>query len=83
MLRQLGGAFGVALVVAVFAGQGSYTCTQAFSDGYGPALGSCAALALASALAGLLAPARPDTGQPAAAAVSSAEAAKPQARPAQ
>ena len=61
MLRQLGGAFGVALAVAVFAGTGSYASAQAFSDGYGPALGACAALAVAGALAGLPAPARPGT----------------------
>src|SRR5215831_15059613 len=69
MLRQLGGAFGVALAVAVFAGQGSYASAQAFSAGYGPALGSCAALAVAGALAGLLAPARPATSAQTAAAV--------------
>jgi EmrB/QacA subfamily drug resistance transporter len=68
MLRQLGGAFGVALAVAAFAGQGSYASAQAFSDGFGPALGICAALALAGSIAGLLAPARTDTSQPAAAA---------------
>jgi len=70
MLRQLGGAFGVALAVAVFAGQGSYASAQAFSDGFGPALAICAALALAGSAAGLLAPGRPATSQPAAATVS-------------
>jgi len=64
MVRQLGGALGIALAVAVFAGQGSYASPQAFSAGYGPALGICAALALAGALAGLLAPTRPGTSQP-------------------
>ena len=68
MVRQLGGAFGVALAVAVFAGRGSYASAQAFSAGFGPALGICAALALAGAIAGLLAPAGTDTSQPAAAA---------------
>jgi len=80
MLRQLGGAFGVALAVAVFAGSGSYASAQAFSDGIGPALGICAGLALAAAVAGLLAPARPDTGRPATAAISAAETARPPAR---
>ena len=70
MLRQLGGAFGVALAVAVFSGQGSYASAQAFSDGFGPALGICAALALAGSVAGLLAPGRPATSQPTAATVS-------------
>ena len=68
MLRQLGGAFGIALAVAVFARSGSYASAQAFTDGFGPALGSCAALALAGSVAGLLAPARPGVSQPTAAA---------------
>jgi EmrB/QacA subfamily drug resistance transporter len=74
MLRQLGGAFGVALAVAAFAGRGSYASAQAFSNGFGPALGICAALALAGAIAGLLAPAQPALGQPAVAAVGSVPA---------
>jgi EmrB/QacA subfamily drug resistance transporter len=72
MLRQLGGAFGVALAVAAFAGRGSYASAQAFSDGFRPALGICAALALAGSIAGLLAPARPDTSQLAVAAAAAA-----------
>jgi predicted MFS family arabinose efflux permease len=55
-LRQLGGAFGLAIAVAVFASAGGYRSAQAFSDGFGPALGTCAALALAGALAGILIP---------------------------
>ena len=58
-VRQLGGAFGVAIAVAVFASAGGYQSAQAFSDGFGPALGVCAGLALAAALVGLLAPGRP------------------------
>jgi MFS family permease len=57
-LRQLGGAFGVAVAVAVFAGAGGYRSAQAFSDGFGPALGICAGLALAGALAGTFLPRR-------------------------
>ena len=64
MVRQLGGALGVALAVAVFARRGSYASAQTFSSGYGPALGICAALALAGSVAGLLAPSRPGTSQP-------------------
>jgi len=75
MLRQLGGAFGVALAVAAFAGSGSYASAQAFSAGFGPALGICAALALAGSAAGLLAPARPAAGP---AAVAAADAASRQ-----
>src|ERR687885_514731 len=58
-LRQLGGAFGVALLVAVFAGRGGYGSAQAFSDGFGPAIGVAAALSLAGAVAGLSLPRRP------------------------
>jgi MFS family permease len=62
-VRQLGGALGIAVAVAVFAGAGGYQSPQAFSDGFGPALGVCAALALVAAIVGLLAPGRP-TGAP-------------------
>jgi EmrB/QacA subfamily drug resistance transporter len=72
MVRQLGGTLGIALAVAVFARQGSYASPQAFSDGYSPALGICAALALAGAIASLLAPARPGTSHPVAAAAGAA-----------
>ena len=40
MLRELGGVFGIAVVVAVFAGAGSYASPSAFTDGFGPAIGS-------------------------------------------
>lgn len=64
-LRQLGGAFGVAIAVAVFASAGGYQSAQAFSDGFGPALGVCASLALAAAVVGLLAPgSRAAAGEP-------------------
>src|SRR5919201_2350805 len=53
MIRQLGGAFGVAVQVAVFAAAGSYVSTQTFMAGVGPALGACAGLALLGAAAGL------------------------------
>ena len=51
-IRQLGGAFGVAVLVAVFAGAGGYASPQAFSDGFAPAMAVGAAMALAGALAG-------------------------------
>jgi hypothetical protein len=66
-VRQLGGALGIAVAVAVFAGAGGYRSPQAFSDGFAPALGVCAALALVAAIVGLLAPGRP-TAAPADAA---------------
>jgi predicted MFS family arabinose efflux permease len=56
--RQLGGAFGVAALVAVFAGSGGYGSAQAFSDGFAPAAAASAALALCAAAAGLALPGR-------------------------
>jgi EmrB/QacA subfamily drug resistance transporter len=52
-MRQLGGAFGLAVVVAVFAEAGSYASPQAFGYVFGAALGAGAALSLAGAIAGL------------------------------
>jgi hypothetical protein len=57
-LRQLGGAFGVAILVAVFASAGSYVSAQAFSDGFASAIGVSAGLSLAGAVAGLALPAQ-------------------------
>jgi EmrB/QacA subfamily drug resistance transporter len=58
MMRELGGVFGVAVVVAVFAGAGSYASAQAFIDGFTPAILVAAGLALAGAVAGLALPGR-------------------------
>lgn len=52
-MRQLGGAFGLAIAVAVFAGAGGYGSPQAFTDGFAPAIAVSAALSLGGALAGL------------------------------
>jgi EmrB/QacA subfamily drug resistance transporter len=57
-MRQLGGAFGIAILVAVFAGAGSYVSAQAFSDGFASAIGVSAGLSLAGSIAGLALPAR-------------------------
>ena len=54
MLQELGGAFGVAVGVAVFAAAGSYTSAREFSDGFGAAMAAAAGVAglgLAAALA--------------------------------
>jgi EmrB/QacA subfamily drug resistance transporter len=61
MMRELGGVFGIAVAVAVFAGAGGYGSAQAFTDGFGPAMGVSAGLALAGALAALALPARRQT----------------------
>jgi EmrB/QacA subfamily drug resistance transporter len=58
MMRELGGVFGVAIAVAVFASAGSYASPAAFIDGFGPAIGVAAALSLAGAVAGLALPGR-------------------------
>jgi EmrB/QacA subfamily drug resistance transporter len=58
MVRQLGGAFGLAIVVAVFTGSGSYGSPGAFTDGFIAATAVSAALSLAGALAGMAIPGR-------------------------
>jgi EmrB/QacA subfamily drug resistance transporter len=58
MLRELGGVFGIAILVAVFAGAGGYASGQAFSDGFAPALGVAAGLSLVGAFASLGVPGR-------------------------
>jgi EmrB/QacA subfamily drug resistance transporter len=57
-LRELGGVFGIAISVAIFAGAGGYASAQAFSDGFVPAIGASAALSLAGAAVGLVLPTR-------------------------
>jgi EmrB/QacA subfamily drug resistance transporter len=57
-MRQLGGAFGIAILGAAFAAAGGYASPRAFTDGYTVALAGAALLALAGALAGTLLPAR-------------------------
>ena len=68
MVRQLGGVFGIAILVAVFSGAGSYASPQGFSDGFGPALGVTAGLALVGALTALGLPGRRSAVAPAPAA---------------
>jgi EmrB/QacA subfamily drug resistance transporter len=58
MFRFLGGAFGIACLVAVFDRAGGLNSPQAFSSGFAAALGAAAALSAAGAIAGLWLPAR-------------------------
>jgi EmrB/QacA subfamily drug resistance transporter len=58
MMRELGGVFGIALAVAVFAATGSYVSAHSFINGFGPATGISAGLALAGALAATMLPPR-------------------------
>ena len=57
-MRQLGGAFGVAVVVAVFSAVGSYATPARFSDGFVVALGISAAIAAVGTVVGLGLPRR-------------------------
>jgi EmrB/QacA subfamily drug resistance transporter len=54
--QELGGAFGVALLVAAFTASGSYATAATFIAGFAAAIGVCAALAATAALAALLVP---------------------------
>jgi EmrB/QacA subfamily drug resistance transporter len=58
MMRELGGVFGIAVAVAVFAAAGSYVSPSTFVDGFQPAIAVAAALSLVGAAAGLTLPAR-------------------------
>jgi MFS family permease len=56
MMRELGGVFGLAITIAVFAGAGGYGSAQAFTDGFAPAVCAAAAIALVGAVCGSLLP---------------------------
>lgn len=64
-MRQLGGAFGVALLGAAFAVTGSYATPAAFSHGFTTAFAVAAALALTGAAAGAILAGRETTRHPA------------------
>lgn len=61
MLRQLGAAFGVAILAAVFAGVGSFGTAQTFADGFAPAMEVSAALSFLGVAAGMALPGRRKT----------------------
>jgi EmrB/QacA subfamily drug resistance transporter len=58
MMRELGGVFGIAICVAVFAGAGGYASPQAFSDGFTAAMLVAAGIAATGAIIGTLVSAR-------------------------
>jgi EmrB/QacA subfamily drug resistance transporter len=58
MLRYLGGAFGIAVLVATFAHPGDLASAKGFSDGFARAMLGAAALSLLGAFAGLALPTR-------------------------
>ncbi|MFI6600553.1 MFS transporter [Nonomuraea sp. NPDC050536] len=57
-LRQLGGAFGVAALVAAFSAGGGFATPRQFTDGFTVAITASAILAAASLLAGVFLPGR-------------------------
>jgi EmrB/QacA subfamily drug resistance transporter len=58
MMRELGGVFGIAVTVAVFAGAGGYASAEQFVDGFAPAIGVAAGMAALGAVVALGLPAR-------------------------
>jgi EmrB/QacA subfamily drug resistance transporter len=58
MMRELGGVFGIAVAVAVFAAAGSYASAGAFTDGFSAGIAVTAVLAVAGAIAGCALPGR-------------------------
>ncbi len=58
MMRQVGGVFGLAIVVAVFSGAGGYSSPEAFANGFVPAIAVSAAFSLAGAVTALGIPRR-------------------------
>ena len=56
MLRYLGGVFGIAVLVAVFAHTGNFHSVQAFSEAFAVAMGAAASLSVVAAIAGLWLP---------------------------
>ena len=64
MMRQLGGAFGVAITVAVFTGAGGYASPLAFANGFRPAIAVAAGFSALGALCALAMSGRPDVATP-------------------
>ena len=58
MMRELGGVFGIAVTVAVFAAAGGYASAEAFVDGFAPAIGVAAGMAALGAVVALGLPGR-------------------------
>ncbi|HET9419517.1 MAG TPA: DHA2 family efflux MFS transporter permease subunit [Nocardioides sp.] len=58
MMRELGGVFGIAVTVAVFAAAGGYASAQDFVDGFAPAIAVAAGMAALGAVVALGLPGR-------------------------
>jgi EmrB/QacA subfamily drug resistance transporter len=72
--RQLGGAFGIAILAAVFAAKGGYASAGDFRAGFAPALGVAAGLSALGAIAALLMRRRQPAGAPSAPSLVTADA---------
>jgi EmrB/QacA subfamily drug resistance transporter len=57
-IRELGGVFGIAILAAVFAAQGSYASAASFIEGFKPAIAVAAAVPVLGAVFAALAPSR-------------------------
>jgi predicted MFS family arabinose efflux permease len=64
MFRELGGVFGLAVAVLVFATAGGYTSAAAFTDGVGPAFGVAAAFGLVGAVVSAAIPRKEHSPEP-------------------
>jgi hypothetical protein len=64
MMRELGGVFGIAVAAAVFAGAGSYASSDAFLDGFAPAVAVLAGFSALGAIVALALPGRGPTAEP-------------------
>jgi EmrB/QacA subfamily drug resistance transporter len=62
--RELGGVFGIAIAVALFAGTGSYVSPQEFTDGFTAAMIGATALAGLGAVVGAMLPSKAAERQP-------------------
>jgi EmrB/QacA subfamily drug resistance transporter len=58
MMREMGGVFGIAVAVAVFAANGSYHSPAHFINGFGPAIEASAGFSLLGAVAAAFLPGR-------------------------
>lgn len=66
MIRELGGVFGIAILIAVFAAAGGYASPENFTDGFSAAIAGCAVLGLVGAVAALAMPGARPADHPAA-----------------
>jgi EmrB/QacA subfamily drug resistance transporter len=77
MFRELGGVFGLAVAVLVFATAGGYTSAAAFTDGVGPAFGVAAAFGFVGAVVSAAIPRKENSRVPDAPTLPAAEQVAP------